>query len=136
MNQEDMANELSRILGIMCGLDPTTEKYGDTLDHYSKLMDTFHKELASCDSDLDHRTKRKVDEKMIELKEVELKLREMDTKDNMKKAKREAWFSLIKIGLVILGMLLGIIITGSLEQSTILSQKCLSFVRMLAPKIM
>jgi len=136
MNQEDMANELSRILKIMCGLDPTTEKYGDTLDHYSKLMSTFHKELESCNSDLENSSKLKLDEMTLKAKELEMQLRTEEAKENSKKAKREAWFGLIKIGLLILGMLFGIILTGSLEQSTILSQKCFSFVSKLMPKIL
>lgn len=128
MSQEDMANELSRILEEMRKLDPTTEKYKTTLDNYSKLMHTLHEELESCDSDLDHALKRKIDEAMLDLKR-------MEAKNSTKQAKLEVWLGLIKIGLAILGMLGAIIITGSLEQSTILSQKCLSFVRMLMPKV-
>lgn len=135
MNQEEMANELARILRLMCDTDPSTEKYEHLLNRYSKLMATFHEELESCNSDLENSSKLKLDEMTLKAKELEMQLKTAEAKENSKRAKREAWFGLIKIGLLILGMLAGIIITGSLEQSTILSQKCLSFVRMLMPKV-
>ena len=135
MIQEEMADELARILGIMCKCEPTTENYGIILDRFSKLMSTFHKELESCNSDLENSSKLKLDEMTLKAKELEMELRAMEAKENVKRAKREAWFGLIKIGLAILGMLLGIILTGSLEQTTILSQRCLSFVGKIFPAL-
>lgn len=128
MSQEDMAKELQRILGILEELDPTSEKYSTAVKNYHELMKTLHEELESCDSDLDHSLKRELDKARLELNKLE-------EKNRMHQAKVEAILGIAKIGLTVAGTLAAIIVTGSLEESTILSQKCFGLVRGLMPKI-
>lgn len=128
MNQEEMANELERILEEMKHLDPATEKYKFAVSNYHELMKALHEELEACDSDLDHTLKRELDKARFELSKSE-------EKNRVHQAKVDALIGLGKVGLTILGTVLAIVVTGSLEESTILSQKCFGLVRGLLPKV-
>lgn len=128
MNQEQMANELDRILGELTNLDPASEKYSTAVKNYHELMRTLHEELESCDSDLDHSLKRGLDKARLELNQLE-------ERNRVRQARLDTIVGFAKIGLSVAGTLAAIIVTGSLEESTILSQKCFSFIRNLTPKV-
>ena len=128
MNQEDMAKELAKILEELSKLDPKSEQYTTAVRNYHELQKAFHEELEACDSDLDHRLKRSLDKARQELNEKEVENR-------LRQAKMEAIIGLAKIGLTVVGTLAAIVLTGSLEESTILSSKCLAWVKGIAPRI-
>ena len=126
--QEDMANELSRILEKMSDKEPDTESYTKMKTNFCDLAKVFHEDLAAADDDLDHRLKRELDRANQELNERK-------ARDAMRQAKMEAIVNLAKSGLMIVGTFGCIVLTGSLEESTILSSKCLSWIKGIAPKI-
>lgn len=128
MNQEDMANELERILKILEKLDPSSEQYSTAVKNYHELQKALHEELEACDADLDHRLKRELDKARQELNEKE-------SKERSKQVKIDAILGLTKIGLSVAGTLAAIALTGSLEESTILSAKCLSWIKGISPRI-
>lgn len=128
MNQEDMALELQRLLDKLETLDPTTEEYSTAVKNYHELMKTLHEELEACDSDLDHSLKRELDKARLELNQTE-------EKNRNRQAKIDAALSITKTVLSVVGTIAAIIVTGSLEESTILSQKCFGLVRGLLPGI-
>ena len=127
MSQEEMANELERILEQLKTLDPTKDDYSTAVKNYHELFRTLHEELEACDSDLDHTLKR-------ELEKAKLELSKTEEENRAKQAKRDALWGLVKIGASGVVALAAIVATGSMEQSTILSQKCFSFIRALMPK--
>lgn len=128
MDQEKMADELKRLLEKLETLDPTTEDYSTAVKNYHELMKTLHEELEACDSDLDHSLKRELDKSRLELNKLE-------EKNRNRQATVDAILSVVKIGLSIVGTIGAIVVTGSLEESTILSQKCFGLVRGLMPGI-
>ncbi len=128
MSQEEMANELTRILEKLETLDPTTEAYSIAVKNYHELYKTLHEELEACDSDLDHRLKRELDKERLELSKIE-------ERNRAKQARNDAIWGLAKIGVTGVMTLAAIIVTGSLEETTILSQKCFGFIRALTPKV-
>lgn len=128
MNQEEMASELQRLLEKLKTLDPTTEAYSTAVKNYHELMKTLHEELDACDSDLDHSLKRELDKSRLELNQLE-------EKNRARQAKVDTIISVVKIGMSVAGTIAAIIVTGSLEESTILSQKCFGLVRGLLPGI-
>ena len=128
MSQEEMAKELERILEKLKTLDPTTEEYSTAVKNYHELMKTLHEELEACDADLDHGLKRELDKARLELAKIE-------ERNRVHQARMDAILGLVKIGLTVSGTLVAIIVTGSLEESTILSQKCFSLIRGLTPRV-
>ena len=122
MGQEEMANELDRIRDILREIDPTSEKYTTGVRNYHELFKTLHEELESCEADLNGRHKR-------ELEKARLELERLEEMNRNKQATRELVFGIVKLLLSILGILAAIILTGSFEQTSILSQKCFSLIQ-------
>ena len=127
MNQEELANEIDRILEILRTLDPTSPAYTTAAKNYHEMMSTLHEELEECDSELDHKLKRELDKARFEQSKIE-------EANRSKEAKREAILNLAELGIKIGGVLAAIIVTGSLEETTILSKNGFSLVRTLLPK--
>lgn len=127
-HQEAMMNELDRILEELKKLDPTTEKYKIGMACYHELMTAFHEELEACESDLDHSLKREVEKERLVLSKKE-------ERNHRIQIIVEAIVGLLKIGLTIAGTLIGVVLTTSLEETTILSQKGFNWILRLTPKI-
>ena len=128
MNQEDMAKELDRILEFLRELDPSSKEYSEGMVNYHKLWNAFHEEAEACDADLNNRQQREINNK-------KLLLAEKEARDRVRMAKFEAILGLAKIGLTITGTLAAILLTASCEQGVILSNKCLTWVKAIAPRI-
>ena len=122
MGQDEMAKELDRMLSILRELDPTSEKYTEGRKNYQEMFKTLHEELDACEADLNGRHKRELDKARLELERLE----EMHRN---KQATRELILGLVKLVLSIVGILAAIILTGSFEQTSILSQKCFSLIQ-------
>ena len=122
MNQEEMANELDRILEDLKKIDPTSEKYTEVRKNYQEMFRTLHEELEACEADINGRHKRELDKARLELERLE----EMHRN---KQATRETVLGLVKLLLTIVGILAAIILTGSFEQTSILSQKCFTLIQ-------
>lgn len=146
MNQEEMAKELDRIQEVLKNLDPTTEAYTVANKNYHELLRAFHEESAACNADLDSRHKRKMEEADFERREKETvakieqeqkrqELAEKEAKDKLKAAKMDAIIGLAKIGLTIGGTAVLVVVTGKLEETTILSNKCLAWIKALQPRV-
>lgn len=122
MSQEEMANELDRILEDLKKIDPTSEKYTEVRKNYQEMFRTLHEELEACEADINGRHKRELDKARLELERLE----EMHRN---KQATRETVLGLVKLLLTIVGILVAIILTGSFEQTSILSQKCFTLIQ-------
>ena len=122
MSQEEMANELDRILEDLKKIDPTSEKYTEARKNYQEMFRTLHEELEACEADINGRHKRELDKARLELERLE----EMH---RSKQATRETVLGLVKLLLTIVGILAAIILTGSFEQTSILSQKCFTLIQ-------
>lgn len=126
--QEEMLKELERIFGKIQGLNPADKEYTDTLKNYHELLNAFHEDCKARDDDLNNELKRKLDE----AKQV---LAEKEAADRLKQAKMEAVIGLAKIGLTVTGTLAAIVLTGTLEETTILNKTCLGWVKAITPRI-
>lgn len=125
--QDSMLQELERLLDKIKGLDPTTKEYTEAMKNYHELLTAFHEEWKVRDDDLNNEQKRELDK-------AKQALAEKEAADRRFQAKLEAIMGLAKIGLTVSGTLAAIVLTGSLEESTILNNKCLSWVKMIAPR--
>lgn len=124
MDFDDILEELNRVKKEMLAAKPGTEDYNALLKNFNTLGEMLHRELESRDSQLDHEVKRKVEEATAELDALK-------EENRRKQTKLELWFSVVRIILTAICTIAAIIVTGSLEQSSILSQKCFSLIRTL-----
>ena len=127
MDLDEMLEELTRLQEKLKTLDPTTEAYSVAAKNYKTLVDTLHSELEARDSELDHEAKRELDKAKLRLNEIEEKNR----------VRQGTWDAILGVGKLVLsvaGTFGAIILTGTMEESTILSQKCFSLIRGLLPK--
>lgn len=124
MDFDDILEELNRVKKEMLAAKPGTEDYNALLRNFNMLGEMLHRELESRDSQLDHEVKRKVEEATAELDALK-------EENRTKQTKLELWFSVVRIILTAICTIAAIIVTGSLEQSSILSQKCFSLIRTL-----
>ena len=69
------------------------------------------------------------------LDEAKQALAEKEAADRLKQAKMEAVIGLAKIGLTVTGTLAAIVLTGTLEETTILNKTCLGWVKAITPRI-
>lgn len=128
MDLDEMLEEITRLQGELKKLDPKTEAYSTAVKNYHELMKTFHEELESRDSDLDHSLKRELDKARLELSKVE-------EKNRVTQGRWDVVVNVLKIAGSVAATFGAIILTGSLEETTILSQKCFSLVRNVLPKL-
>jgi len=126
--QEEMLKELERIFGKIQELNPADKEYTDTLKNYHELLNAFHEDCKARDDDLNNELKRKLDE-------AKQALAEKEAADRLKQAKMEAVIGLAKIGLTVTGTLAAIVLTGTLEETTILNKTCLGWVKAITPRI-
>ena len=126
MDLDEMLEELNRLQKVMKKLDPSTEAYTIVAKNFHELSKVVHEELESRDSELDHDLKRENDKARLELSKIEERNRK----------NQGIWDTILgfaKIGGSIAGTLAAILLTGTLEESTILSQKCFSLIKGVLP---
>ena len=128
MDLDEMLEELNRVREKIKDLDPTSEAYSTGVKNLHENQKMLHEELEARDSELDHELKRELDKAKLELSQVE-------ERNRMNQGKWDAILGVVKIGLTVCGTIAAIIVTGSLEESTILSQKCYGLVRGLMPRV-
>ena len=122
--EEKLMNEIDRVLTTMGGLEVDDPKYEKLLNIATKLGENLHADMKACEEDLNGRHKRRQEEQEFELNKKK-------ARDAFKQARRDAWLTLGKTGLTIIGIIASILITGALEQGTILSKTALSFIKWL-----
>lgn len=127
--------ELERIFKHLQKLDPASEAYAIVRKNYEGLLTALHSDMSACEEDLNGRLQRELKRAEMELDKQKLEASERDSRNRIRIAKTEAIFGLAKIALMIIGTLLAIALTGTLEESTILSTKCLSWAKVLLPKV-
>ena len=126
--QDMMQKELERIFEEIQKLDPKSKEYTDAIKNYHELLNAFHEDCKARDDDLNNELKRKLDKEKQALAEKE-------AADRLKQAKLDAIIGLAKIGITVSGTLAAIVLTGFMEESTILSAKCLGWIKGIAPRI-
>ena len=122
--EEKLMAEIDRVLVKTAGLEPGSEEYDHMIKITESLAKVLHADMEACEADLNGRHKREQDKQ-------ELELNRQKARDAYHQARRDAWLTLGKTGLTIIGIIVSILITGSLEQSTILSKTALSFIKWL-----
>lgn len=122
--EEKLMAEIDRVLTKTADLEPGTPEYDHMVQIAASLAKVLHDDMSACEADLNGRHKREQDKK-------ELELNRQKARDAYRQARRDAWLTLGKTGLTIIGIIVSILITGSLEQSTILSKTALSFIKWL-----
>lgn len=132
--QEQLMEELDRLMTKMNKLDPTSETYQIVRRSYLELAKVLHEDVSACEEDLNGRFTRSLKEAEKELDERKQKLAEQESKSRWKMAKLEALVSLGKTILTIIGAIVAIFVTGSLEETTILSSKCLAWIKLIFPR--
>ena len=132
--QERLMEEMERVLEKLKGLDPTSETYGLVLRYYRELEKALHEDLSACEEDLNGRLQRSLKQAEQELNLRKQELAEQEAGNRLRTAKMEAIFGLAKTALTIIGTIVAILVTGSLETTSILSSKCLSWIRAIIPK--
>lgn len=132
--QEQLMEEMERILDKLKELDPTSETYGVVLRSYRELEKALHEDLSACEEDLNGRLQRTLKEAEQKLDERRQELAEKEASNKLKVAKMEAIIGLAKTALTIIGTVVAILVTGSLEETTILSSKCLSWIKAIIPR--
>lgn len=128
MDLDEIMAEMGRVFGVMKSIDPSTEKYWTTLRNYHDLSKSFQEELEARESELNHKQKR-------ELEKAKQKLAEADTEIRARQVK---WDGQIKLMLGLFSVIStfgAIVLTGTFEQSTILSAKCLGWIKALQLKV-
>lgn len=133
--QEKLMEEMDRVLDILKKMDPTNEAYGTVLHYYRELLKGFHEDVSSCDEELNNKIQRDLDKAKQAMEEKKLTLIEQENRNKLKAAKWEAIFGLAKTVLAIIGVIVSILLTGSLEETTILSSKCLAWIKSILPKL-
>ena len=128
MDLDKLYEEKERLEEVLVGLDPTTETYAVVQKALDKNLDMIHKAEEAEQSRLDHLHKRDTDERRLEQSEIEEDHRVIQ-------AKKDTAWGVVKHAASIAGTIGGIIILGILENSTIISQKGFSLVRVLMPKV-
>ena len=122
-----MVSELERLQERLGELDPTSKDYADTLKNYHELLEAFHEEWKVRDDDLTNEQKRELDK-------AKQTLAEKEAADRRFQAKLEAIMGLAKIGVTGGFTLAAILLTGTLEETTIMNNKCLSWIKAIAPR--
>lgn len=153
MDHDKLMNELDRLLCLLKEMKPDSDEYAKVLERYKKLYQVFLDEDRSCEDQLEKKHKyelelRKMDleEKRLELdmRKISIQEREVETKQAIEQSKAQseasadrerarynrsqAMWRLVEIGAQGVIMLAGIIVTGKLEETSILSSKAWSLI--------
>lgn len=127
MDLDKLYEEKERLEEVLVKLDPTTDAYATVQKALEKNLDMIHKAEEAEQSRLDHFHKRDMDEARLEQDKIE-------EEDRKSQAKKDTTWGVVKHGASIAGTILGTIVLGILEHSSILSQKGFSLIRNLMPK--
>ncbi len=128
MDLDEIMSEMDRVFDVVKGIDPSTEKYWTTFRNYHELAKCFQEELEARQSELNHKQKRELEKAKHELAKMDVQIRE-------RQVKWEARIKLMLGLLSVVGTLAAIVLTGTFEQSTILSAKCLGWIKALQLKV-
>lgn len=122
MNQDEMAQEMDRLMEQIKACEPGSEKQVQLWKVYEIVQKLFHASLEACEEDLNNRQARELNERKQSAAEIEMRNR-------VRMAKIEALVGLGKVLLTGVFTLAAIVLTGALEETTILSSKCLAWIK-------
>lgn len=153
MDYDKLMNELDRLLDLLGDTDPGSEEYAKVLDRYNKLYKIFLDEDRSREDQIDKKEKRELEMRKMDLEEKRLELdmrkvsiqeKEVEGKQTIEQIKAQsetsvdrerarynrsqAMWRLVEIGAQGVIMIAGIIVTGKLEETSILSSKAWSLI--------
>lgn len=121
MTIEELEKEESRILKMLEQAVPGTTEYQNLKNDLLDIQKARVEMQKLDDSKADQNWKHELDEERVYADRLEAELKSKD-------ARRHDILDICKVGLAILGSLAGIILTGHLEDTQILSQKAFSWI--------
>lgn len=131
MNEKNMDNlikEFNDLAEKLTKLDPSAKEYEDTL----KALKGIHELLMADEKVLNDRLDKN---RHFDLEEEKVRAEMKETVEKAKSAKREVFWKLLQAGFTVVGALLCILLTGHLEDTKLMSQKCFSFANWFRPKM-
>lgn len=153
MDHDKLMNELDRLLDLLGEKEPDSEEYAKVLERYNKLFKIFLEEDRSCEDQVEKKQKYEIELKRLELegkrleldaRKVSIQEKEADGKqmteqikaqaeasadrDRARYSRSQAMWRLVEIGAQGVIMIAGIIVTGKLEETSILSSKAWSLI--------
>jgi hypothetical protein len=119
---EDMVQEENRIRKLLEKAVPGTTEYQNLKNDLTDIVKMRVEAQKVEDLKVDQNFKRDLEERRM--------LGELDNqKSEIEARRRHDILDIAKVGLAILGSLAGIVLTGHLEETQILSQKCFSWIQ-------
>lgn len=122
MSIEDMIQEEERIRKMLEKAVPGTTEYQNLKNDLTDMVKMRVEAQKMEDIKVDQNFKRDLEERKM-LGELTNQSQEIEAR------KRHDILDIAKVGLAILGSLAGIVLTGHLEETQILSQKCFSWIQ-------
>lgn len=119
---EDMIQEEERIRKMLEKAVPGTTEYQNLKNDLTDIVKMRVEAQKMEDIKVDQNFKRDLEERKM-LGELTNQSQEIEAR------KRHDILDIAKVGLAILGSLAGIVLTGHLEETQILSQKCFSWIQ-------
>lgn len=127
-NMEQLVEEFNKLTERLSSYMPGSKEYAETFE----AIQAIHKLLIEDERIFnDWRDKNRRFDLDVERLEVD----RIEATAKARLARLELYGRLIGIGFSIAGAILCIILTGFMEQNSILSQKCFSFIGKLLPKV-
>jgi len=118
-------NDLADKLGK---LEPGAKEYEDTM----RALKGIHELLLADDRVYNERLDKN---RQYDLAEEKAIAERREAVEKAKAAKREVFWRLLQAGFTVIGAIICIMLTGHLEESKLLSQKCFGFVNWFRPKV-
>lgn len=122
MSIEDMIQEEERIRKMLEKAVPGTTEYQNLKNDLTDMVKMRVEAQKMEDIKVDQNFKRDLEERKM-LGELTNQSQEIEAR------KRHDILDIAKVGLAILGSLVGVVLTGHLEETQILSQKCFSWIQ-------
>lgn len=132
MDHDVLVAEWKRIHGYLEKQVPSTDEYATTMKRFQELSELILKHDKSCGDELEREHKMEMETKKVEIerlvKELEMDISRGKERNQGRLSKNQAIWRLLEIAFSGLVMIVGILLTGKLEETNILSSKAWSLI--------
>lgn len=125
MDHDMLMDEWKRVYEHLGKLVPATEEYAATMKQFKEISELILKHDKACGDELEREHKMEAENRM---KEIEAQIELAKERNSGRMSKQQAIWRLIEIAFQGLVMITGILFTGKLEESKILSSKAWSLI--------
>ena len=122
MDIEELIKEEERIQKMLRATVPGSQEYQNLKQDLVDIQKLRLEAQKVDDQKIDQNWRREIEENKVIAEEKANRLKSADTK-------RHDILDVVKVGIAVLGSLAGIILTGNLEETHILSQKAFSWIQ-------